>query len=64
MFAVPACPYTAAMSKQTNCPWELDILQNRRPKGTTGILARLQQELSAARSRNAAAEFSAPPSAV
>jgi hypothetical protein len=45
------------MSKQNNYPDELDILRNRGPAGTTGILARLQQELSAATSRNAAAEI-------
>jgi hypothetical protein len=45
------------MSKQNNCPGELNIRRTRSSADTTGILARLQQELSAARSRNAAAEI-------
>jgi hypothetical protein len=42
---------------KTNCPGELNIVRSRRPAGPTGILARLQQELSTARSRNEAAEI-------
>ena len=42
---------------KTNCPGELNIVRSRRPAGPTGILARLQQELSAATSRNEAAEI-------
>ena len=45
------------MNKQTNCPGGLDIVRSRRTTGTSDILARLQQELSAARSRNPAAEI-------
>jgi hypothetical protein len=48
---------TRVMNKQTDRPGELDVVGGRRPAGTSGILARLQQELSAARSRNAAAEI-------
>ena len=45
------------MSKQNKCPGELNILRTRSSADTTGIFARLQQELSAATSRNAAAEI-------
>jgi hypothetical protein len=57
VFAVCAWVLTRGMSKQTNCPGGLGIVRSCRPAGTSGILARLQQELSAARSWNAAAEI-------